>query len=187
MSDLTPEPRPLLQFPPGAPVEFDEPKPCRAGPVCECTLVDLFDNHPTATHVQMHGGVVPLYVPQGYPTSGSVWFEGSLYRDGRLFYSLRGVEPDPHKNRASTRRALYAIYSPADGLVKLGIADDPKKRLTGIQCMSPAQLVLLATKAGTGKDEAALHLRFSAYRSHGEWFRYEGAVVDEVATWEPWA
>jgi hypothetical protein len=54
-----------------------------------------------------------------------------------------------------------------DGPIKIGYSENPKKRLSQIQGMSPNPLEILTTVDG---DEAAIQQYFNAERLHGEWF-----------------
>lgn len=57
------------------------------------------------------------------------------------------------------------------GLVKIGHATDPKRRLQGFQTGCPKPLELEAQFDGGGKEERELHARFAEHRERGEWFR----------------
>ena len=67
------------------------------------------------------------------------------------------------------------------GLVKIGCAARPADRLATIQLHSPVPSRLLAQWPGKIADEHALHARFSAHRSHNEWFRIDGDLLTFVA------
>ncbi len=74
---------------------------------------------------------------------------------------------------------VYAIEGAGTGLIKLGRAIDPAKRLRELQVGSPVQLRLLASAPETlRRTESALHRTFASSRSHGEWFR----LTDEDAS-----
>jgi hypothetical protein len=70
-------------------------------------------------------------------------------------------------------RYVYFIESESLGMVKIGLADNPRRRLRELQVGSPDKLnlrgVLLLDDAPG--YEASMHLRFAEERSHGEWFR----------------
>ena len=65
---------------------------------------------------------------------------------------------------------VYFLEAPSVGLVKIGVAQDLKKRLKDLSLSSPVSLRLLKSISGGPKHEAALHLMFDEHRSHGEWF-----------------
>lgn len=55
--------------------------------------------------------------------------------------------------------------------IKIGTADDPKKRLSMLQVGSPNRLLILAMVPGDSRKERQFHRRFSGLRIRGEWFR----------------
>lgn len=67
-------------------------------------------------------------------------------------------------------RRVYFVQSVVGGRVKIGIAEDPEVRLRAMQTGSPFELRILATSEGGRSVESALHKKFAASRSHGEWF-----------------
>lgn len=75
---------------------------------------------------------------------------------------------------------IYFIQPVSGGLIKIGFAIDPQKRLAEIQRMSPATLQILATIEGDRKREAELHQRFAGLRIYGEWFRAEKRLLDFI-------
>lgn len=113
-----------------------------------------------------------------------------LVRESLNYASFVRAVYGPLGNRGSGKgrtKTLYAFLAPTLGRVKLGVADNVEKRFGDIRHLCPVEMHVVATKVGTHKDEQALHRRFAAYRVRGEWFRYEGEVRDEIATWEPWS
>lgn len=70
------------------------------------------------------------------------------------------------------------IISPSrhqNGPVKIGISDNPQKRLKQIQTGHPEKIEIkhleeISTRRKTLELEKNLHRDFSIYRSHGEWF-----------------
>jgi len=75
--------------------------------------------------------------------------------------------------------------------VKIGRSGNPRKRLEEIRrgagclmdaTLNPAESQLIYEMPGHAKEEAALHQRFKAYRTAGEWFRIEGELMEYIAT-----
>lgn len=67
-------------------------------------------------------------------------------------------------------------------MLKIGFSlRRPDLRLRGCQTGSPSKLELICVIVGTMRDERALHIRFKADHSHGEWFTYSGDLQDYVA------
>ena len=71
---------------------------------------------------------------------------------------------------------VYFIRTEDSSVVKIGIADDPSKRLAELQTASPHSLVLAAivplkTRLEAVWYEHTLHVRFTSLHIRGEWFR----------------
>jgi hypothetical protein len=90
-----------------------------------------------------------------------------------LRYVLRFVYTFPVAG-LSARKAgvgfVYFIQAEDGGLIKIGWALNPAKRLRDLQIGSPVKLKILATVEGRRADEAWLHRVFHDSRRHGEWF-----------------
>lgn len=65
---------------------------------------------------------------------------------------------------------VYFIQARSGGPIKIGKAVDPKQRLGQLQTSHPEPLVIIGVMEGGLEMEKQLHIRFSAYRVHGEWF-----------------
>lgn len=77
---------------------------------------------------------------------------------------------------------IYVIGESPTGKVKIGVSDEPWKRLKGIQTGNPGTLGILATFPGDRGTEKHIHNAFRDYRLSGEWFDLNGRnVVDEVS------
>jgi hypothetical protein len=74
-------------------------------------------------------------------------------------------------------------YIQAGEYLKIGYTGSPTAdgRLAALQTASPLDLRILATEPGEVVDETALHRRFAHLRVRGEWFRFEGELLDHVA------
>lgn len=78
-------------------------------------------------------------------------------------------------------RSVYFIEA-ENGLIKIGVSDDPVSRFGQIRTMSPLPLRLRGVVPGAGNaGEAELHQRFAADRAHGEWFRPSPALLSYIA------
>lgn len=66
---------------------------------------------------------------------------------------------------------IYFIQPEEGGLMKIGFANDPTRRLRELQTGSPLRLRLVAEVPGTIEDERALHRHFRHLRERHEWFR----------------
>lgn len=76
-------------------------------------------------------------------------------------------------------RVVYFIASEA-GQIKIGIANDPEKRIRTLQTSHPAKLSILATCPGGQAKEREYHQRFAAHRLHGEWFERHPDILEEI-------
>lgn len=89
---------------------------------------------------------------------------------------------------------VYFVQAGENGPVKIGLAEDPDRRVAELQTGCFAELRLLGTIAGDRGTERALHERFADYRIRGEWFEPSAAVFEafEVPSeeggifWPPW-
>lgn len=74
---------------------------------------------------------------------------------------------------------IYFVTSSTPNLVKIGYTDgEIAHRFSVIQMHSPVPLKLAATGEGSRRTEGWLHKIFAPQRSHGEWFRLEGPLVE---------
>lgn len=77
------------------------------------------------------------------------------------------------------QKSVYVVQA-AIGVIKIGCSYQPHQRARMISAHSPAPVRLIAVIDGDGKAERSFHERFAAHRSHNEWFREEGEVVDFI-------
>ena len=87
-------------------------------------------------------------------------------------------EPGLDRDRRLTK--IYAIGQEPRGLVKIGRAKDPEKRLRAMQTGSPLPLTLLAAAELPAGMERELHRELSRARVRGEWFRRTSDVLEAV-------
>jgi hypothetical protein len=84
---------------------------------------------------------------------------------------------------ATVPGGVYFIQAGTDGPIKIGISDNPAKRLAQLQTAHPVGLALLGVVPDVDLAlERELHRRFAAYRMNGEWFAPAAPVLDYVAT-----
>jgi hypothetical protein len=68
------------------------------------------------------------------------------------------------------------------GLIKIGSAAKVAARISDLQIGSPVPLEIVAhTPLTDAQLEFDIHRRLKDHRHHGEWFRYEGDVIEVVA------
>lgn len=74
--------------------------------------------------------------------------------------------------------AAFTLITPGQGIVKIGMSQDPRKRLIQIRHGSPLPIreFLFAPTDGTRKAaliEQRIHTLFHDRRTRGEWFRFD--------------
>lgn len=74
---------------------------------------------------------------------------------------------------------VYLMRHGRADTIKIGYSKNPKEREDTLQAEDP-DLNLLASWPGTKDDERALHARFSALRTRGEWFRLNDIEIDQL-------
>lgn len=72
---------------------------------------------------------------------------------------------------------IYFIREEVRGNVKIGITSEPILRLSQLQSGNPDVLVIEGVAQGGPLTEYALHVKFSEYQIHGEWFYPEPPVL----------
>lgn len=72
---------------------------------------------------------------------------------------------------------VYLAHSPSLGLIKIGCAENPRRRVRHltVECGHYASVLLIMP--GNRKRERALHRRFRASAVSNEWFRPEGKLA----------
>jgi hypothetical protein len=71
------------------------------------------------------------------------------------------------------------------GQIKIGMAADPKARLSNLQTANPVKLELMATCEGGAEREAEYHERFREHHLRGEWFAPHEDILAEIARLSP--
>lgn len=74
-----------------------------------------------------------------------------------------------------SEQQLYAIRNGATGLIKVGLAEDPQKRLKDLECGAGTTLEILFTTPTehARTAEAYIHNELAPYRKFREWFDAE--------------
>jgi len=93
--------------------------------------------------------------------------------------------------RLVPRPTVYFVASEDMQRVKIGKADDWRRRWDNLRRHNPYPQLLLATVRGARHVEGALHARFADDGLHGEWFRtsadLEAIVLDVQSTGPLWS
>ena len=76
----------------------------------------------------------------------------------------------------------YFIGAPMANVIKIGFTrEQPDGRLEALRAGSPCRLVPLGAIRGRRDYERALHVAFSPFRLHGEWFDADGSLLEYIA------
>jgi hypothetical protein len=80
---------------------------------------------------------------------------------------------------------LYAIRTIDAPFVKIGTAANVDKRVKELQTGCPFGLYVYSVRECEGvSEEKQMHRYLHKYRESGEWFRWEGEVIDLIKTWK---
>lgn len=86
-------------------------------------------------------------------------------------YRLRSYEPSSRGVRLTHGPCIYFIYAENAHLIKIGIANDVRKRFQQLQQATGDTLHLLHARPGSREEEAIWHTQCARYRTRGEWFK----------------
>ena len=96
------------------------------------------------------------------------------------FLRKLGDENMVSKKRRRQREARV-YFARAGELIKIGVANDPARRVKELQTGSGQPIELLGHMAGGPKHERRLHGKFRYIRERGEWFRATPALLRYIA------
>jgi hypothetical protein len=77
---------------------------------------------------------------------------------------------------------IYLVICKTTGAIKIGRADDVRKRLSTLQISNPGELAVLACFRAPAVFEGVLHAMFSSSRVRGEWFSLTDDLLDLAET-----
>lgn len=77
--------------------------------------------------------------------------------------------------------SVYFITARTVGMVKIGCAYDPHRRLGYMQTACPVELTLEALLPGAFTEEGEYHARFAEHRVRGEWFTLAPEIETLIA------
>lgn len=86
----------------------------------------------------------------------------------------------------SSETFVYFIRGQNTGMVKIGLAKHPRQRLGDLQVGCTERLELIAAIPGDQDLEHAMHVRFAALRSHGEWFHGQDDLLQFINAMKKW-
>ena len=103
-----------------------------------------------------------------YPYTKEQMMEAILRNAMRFYVPPAAKVKEPSKREVAEVGFVYFV---SDGeAIKIGKANDPKRRLGGIQTGTARPLSLLGVVPGGRRMERRIHREFQAHRLRGEWF-----------------
>lgn len=99
-----------------------------------------------------------------------------IFRRSYCSVHLKQKEREARQALRAEKGGLYFIRQCSGGPVKIGIADNFKRRLNALQSGHHEKLVIVATIADRTDLERRLHFALRQYRVRGEWFKWEPEV-----------
>jgi hypothetical protein len=123
--------------------------------------------------------MIRLAVHAGHRRAGAATDDDDLLSSkSELREWFHAVERDVElPGYAGPRPVLRVYYARLGNRCKIGWSTNVARRMAAIQ---PEEL--LATEPGGPELESQRHEQFKALRVVGEWFRYEGALVEHVGS-----
>lgn len=97
------------------------------------------------------------------------------------------MAPRAPVSKLKTPGFVYFIRAVPDGPIKIGWSTKPTARLAMLQTLSPAPLELLHSMPGDCRLEDYFHRKFAAHRIHGEWFRGDQSLLEQIASGQEFA
>lgn len=80
---------------------------------------------------------------------------------------------------------IYFIQADKGGPIKIGLAKEPKGRLSSLQSATHVVLKMLAFVDGGRAAERSLHQKFTKAHLRGEWFNPDSALLEFISTLPP--
>lgn len=113
------------------------------------------------------------------------WYRRELHRRFSDYPSDDELPAAPvrvgRKNRDPIYQNVYFIQAGRKGPIKIGIAQDCKKRLSILQVGNHEKLRLLWSSPGGRHIETRYHTTFREHWLHGEWFAPHPDILAEIA------
>ena len=76
---------------------------------------------------------------------------------------------------------VYFMLNPKTSLIKIGYSTAPDERKSDLNMQYRTKLEILGVTPGTMHDENLMHMQFSQYHSHHEWF-HDAPPIREAIT-----
>lgn len=97
------------------------------------------------------------------------------------------VKVGPRKDLVTS--FVYFARAERSGLIKIGVSNNPTKRVSDLQVANGERLTAILVVPGSSHKGRQFHSRFKVCRERGEWFREEGPLykflADKHLEWSP--
>lgn len=93
----------------------------------------------------------------------------------------RAMKEINSKNIKTNFNYLYVIFNPDSKLYKIGVTDNPIKRLSAIKCATGSDCEILKLFPEMKLIETKLHRLLKEYRRNGEWF-VKNNTIDKMVS-----
>lgn len=97
--------------------------------------------------------------------------------------ALQGIAA--HEQKGSALMSFVYLIASGRNIIKVGKADDVRKRVRGLQTASPFEMQIFHTievsSEHVGALEKLIHKRLKRYHLRGEWFCIERALAVSIA------
>jgi hypothetical protein len=87
----------------------------------------------------------------------------------------RLTQPRSHKVQSKVYFIACADF------IKIGVSDNPRRRIAHLQSSSPFDLELLGDVPGDAEEEIRIQGKFAKHHVRGEWFRKHSDIIDYIA------
>lgn len=122
---------------------------------------------------------IPIHAEIGTPEFDRQYHLALSSLPARSPRAMTPIVPDEFRDG---RRGAYFVE--AAGLIKIGYSRNVFLRMIDLQIGCPVVMRLLHVVDGGPETEVALHLKFAAYRRHGEWFEPASEIMDFIESRE---
>ena len=130
----------------------------------------LMDDDETAARQELQPEATAL--AQRYQRSAT-WVGGGLVERLQAVWHIIAVTEEDTQE-------LYFIQAGEDGPIKIGISQDAKRRLSGLQTAHHEELRLLGSIPGGRRAEEFMHQLFVAQKLRGEWFKSDPVLLSFI-------
>lgn len=84
------------------------------------------------------------------------------------------------RRRHDAESFVYFVRAGTAGPIKIGISNQPARRISRAQGYHYEELITMAVVTGSWHDEIGVHEKFSHLRIRGEWFRSEPELIEFI-------